>query len=112
SVEAIDEGTAVLLEPPAWIQGTWTDQVTETYVYTFTTDNVVWEYSGTSVDCNNYNSSYSDQGSRYEDIIVDVDSYELHSYISDSLQTTYRFDQLDASSLTYTDGTSTLTFVK
>lgn len=114
-VEIVDGdpvNTGILLEPPTWIQGAWEADDDPSFVFTFSSDNVVWEYSSTSVDFNAYNDSYADQGMYYEDNVVDADSYELLWYNAGSVQTTFRFDQIDASQLSYTDGTSTLTLIK
>lgn len=102
----------IVLEAPDWIQGSWADQADSSFTYTFFANNVVWGYSGPTIDFNEYNLSYADVGAYFEDNVVDADSYELLWYKFGILETTYSFDQVDASSLTYTDGTSTLTLVK
>jgi hypothetical protein len=107
------DGSSITLAPPDWIQGTWTDEGSGSVSYSFSADNVVFESTyGSSIDFNQYNSQYADSGAYYDDEIVSSTRYEVHWYSSGSVNTTYSFEQITTSSLTYHDGTSTLTLVK
>ena len=85
------------INPPSWTVGTWTDS-TGTLSYTFTSDDMIMNGTGVSVDMKEAISSHS---GTTNDETISGDSYKF-KFAADEVSATYTFVKTSATTLDYT----------
>ncbi len=105
----------IVLAPPAWIQGTWSDAYGYN-IYTFSSDNVVATLMSTTYNWKETNRSYVEDyqmaNTGYFDYIYDSMTYCADLKSSGSVSQSYTFAQTSQTTLDYTvSGSGTIQLV-